>query len=1238
MIFSQTNLPWHAVKIAYGGVENSQDGFNLDAFDVHDTRPSPVPSASADPTKVTLQWPAVDLASGYRVYRSDVTGNWYRKLSEDEAHLTSNILSDNQSRVETDRSGFTTAGNWLIRGTASYTWDTTEKWQEAASLKVSTASGEEGVRTTGVAAKANTTYTAGAYVKAAAGTVLLLRLRDFTNGFGGTSTQFTAIGNWQRVSTTEITGPLSVTDLQMSISTPPSAPAATFYIDGLQIEANPAATPWVRGGTSTGSVSFASSDTTATAPSGTGYYVVTAIYPDGRESAPSAEIVPYAGVGIYDAGHPLFETVGTWSQGTNTSSVLGTLHTTSASGAARKFALSAGGFRVLGARRPEYGIAGIYVNGSLASNVDLYSASGQYKQELFRREGISGPTTLEVRYTGTKNAASSATTIALDAVEVLPGDRPWFLTARPGSNQVALEWTGTNAATLGYHIDRATTSGGPYTRLTASPVVGTVYTDTTATNGTTCYYVVYGVKSGGVLTPASNEASALPLSSSLGIDGRWPFTSVPWGPSPGYIHLESGNFVVPVTDAVIPAARLAVVLRRTYNSGDTAQRGVGIGWRLNSQQTLTDSGNTVTWTDGDGSQTLFKRQGDGSYLAEPQAFATLTKLADRWEVERKDGVRHRFDLSGRMTSVWDRNGNHIDYGFDASGNLIGITPSTGNPWSLTYVSGRLSQVTDGAGRIYQYSYDGSGRLTAVTDATGAVTTYSYDGSNRLWKVTDAEGRVSSVAYSGTRISSYTDGLGKVSTFGFDSGRATVADPLGQVTTFVINGQGRLAQVIDALSQITTLTYDASGNLTELRDALGRTTQLLNYDQWGNPGRMVDAAGGAALLQYHATLHMPTEVQDPLGRRQVNQYDAAGNATRVTVAAGTADEQVFQSTYDSRGLQRTSVDPRGVSAPAPYTTAYEYSALGFLVKLTDPLGGVTAMAYDSAGNLLEQTDPLGRKTMFEYDAAGRRTRTILPDGSEETISYDRTGYVTWVRDPMGATTRYQYDTAGRVTGQVDALGGATYFEYDAAGRQAAAIDPRGSRSITRYDALGRPISTTDPVGNTASYQYDAVGNMIQTRLPSGLAMTAEYDALNRQVRMTIPPAETEVQYDALGNRVLTRDGNGNWTRYEYDNLNRLVKVYDALNLDAAGQRVAGARFTRYTYDKAGNRLTTVDALNQTTAWTYDALNRLVTMVTRGVRCCRTVFHACLHPSCLRRWSSVSVAPPTTGRLPSALPTF
>ena len=86
---------------------------------------------------------------------------------------------------------------------------------------------------------------------------------------------------------------------------------------------------------------------------------------------------------------------------------------------------------------------------------------------------------------------------------------PTGLAATPGNNQVGLSWTAAAGATS-YNVKRGTVSGGPYTTIsTPGAVTGSTYTDASALNGTTYYYVVSAVNGGGE-SLNSTQASATP--------------------------------------------------------------------------------------------------------------------------------------------------------------------------------------------------------------------------------------------------------------------------------------------------------------------------------------------------------------------------------------------------------------------------------------------------------------------------------------------------------------------------------------------------------------------------------------------------------------------------------------------------------------------------------------------------------------------------------------------------------
>jgi len=105
------------------------------------------------------------------------------------------------------------------------------------------------------------------------------------------------------------------------------------------------------------------------------------------------------------------------------------------------------------------------------------------------------------------DAAAKQSANSNAALVTLKPAAPTGLSATGGDQKVDLTWSPVTGATS-YNIYRSLTTGGPYGTAIVSPTAS--YTDSTVTNGTKYYYVVYAVNSAGE-SATSSEVSATPV-------------------------------------------------------------------------------------------------------------------------------------------------------------------------------------------------------------------------------------------------------------------------------------------------------------------------------------------------------------------------------------------------------------------------------------------------------------------------------------------------------------------------------------------------------------------------------------------------------------------------------------------------------------------------------------------------------------------------------------------------------
>jgi RHS repeat-associated protein len=664
-------------------------------------------------------------------------------------------------------------------------------------------------------------------------------------------------------------------------------------------------------------------------------------------------------------------------------------------------------------------------------------------------------------------------------------------------------------------------------------------------------------------------------------------------------------FTHPITDLAL-AGPLPFVFQRSYSSSACQEdRGLGFGWAhslgwsievgARNVTVLTDRGVSVTFALPEIGHSVV---GDWGWLVRRDNAGFALDVGDqRWRIfstRAQDGRSYLLD------AVEDRNGNRV---------------------TLTYDGGKLSRVTDSAGRVVKVTATPEGRIASLEVKTAehrgrwiAFATYAYDDSGRLVRVTDADGHSFVYEYDEhNRLVRDTDRAGLSFCFRYDEkdrGIEAWGEYVGRrdpsladdVPTFLADGRTRAKGIYHRKIDYHSRGYTEVTDTTETRRYFGNKWGTLDkavaggavisskYDEHGFEIEKTDALGSTWRWVRDGRGRVLERI-DPLGRRMVIDRDAAGLPVRVVDPAG----GVALAWRDSRGNLELIKDAAGGSrqfkanerglittetGPTGATTQYAYDAAGNLAQVTQPNGGVWTMAYDGLGRLLSMRGPLGAETRHAYTDRGDLVATYDPAGGVTRYAYDGEGHLTQVTSPQGQVTHLVWGGYHKLCARRDANGHVVRLAYSREGRLVAVVNEREELHRFTYDRTGQLVGEETFDGSTLRYRNDAAGRLVRIENGAGEITELVYDAAGQLIERHLSDDTAEVfAYDARGDVIAAANASGE-IRLERDALGRVVREV---------QNVAGEmHWVQVAYDLAGNRVSRATSLEHTETVERDAM--------------------------------------------------
>jgi RHS repeat-associated protein len=712
------------------------------------------------------------------------------------------------------------------------------------------------------------------------------------------------------------------------------------------------------------------------------------------------------------------------------------------------------------------------------------------------------------------------------------------------------------------------------------------------------------------------------------------------------VIMASGRLTESVTDVSIPGRGVPLSVQRTYNSDMVGESGLfGDGWRSNLDVSLAELSSEVVITQENGSIAPFSKiPATGGLEAPDRVQATLVKEVDgTWTFVRDKTQTLRFDSSGRLTALTDRNGYTTSLDYPSSSEIL-MTEPGGRTLTFTLNDGLVASVVDSVipSRAVTYSYQGtyldqveSFKMNAA-DSTPVTWGYDYDpGTGRLESVTDprgnsnfthydAEGRVDyQIDYAGARSDIVYGGSGndRWTEVEFPANNTSGIRPKikyefeGYVMTARTTGAGpgerrwryehdpvllAITKVIAPDDTVVSETsYDDAGNPETVTDALDRTT-VVTWDEFNNP----------------------LTVTDPEGTVTTNTYDIFGNLTETSRPLKDSSGAVIDTavtTFERSDAAHPDdvtavVDPDQHGSPTPAKALFSYDAdYGWVTSASDPAGNVTTYDIDDLGRVQSVTEPNGNApgatasdyttvlTTNDFGLITSRTNPLLETAS---VVRDSNGNVVTATDPDGDVTTTSFDEMDRPTiSQTDGITTETIRYPD--GSIERQRNGKGHDTLYAYNVHGEVTSTTDPNQHTTTYNYNNRGELETRQDPSGSCPTVgcviyTYDDAGQLTAIDYADADTPdtgFTYDLLGRRETATVIGSDVYQWNWDSLGRLRSTTDpdqtwvGYDYDLRGNLTSlrypnGQTVTR-GFDLASRLASITDWLGNTTTFAYDA---------------------------------------------------
>jgi YD repeat-containing protein len=377
------------------------------------------------------------------------------------------------------------------------------------------------------------------------------------------------------------------------------------------------------------------------------------------------------------------------------------------------------------------------------------------------------------------------------------------------------------------------------------------------------------------------------------------------------------------------------------------------------------------------------------------SYQYVTKVPGGYVRTSENGHTEKFNDTGKLVHVSDRNGNFIDLSYNGEN--------------------KLERIVDNSNRRMRFHYNPMGRVEMIEGENGQKATYEYNGSGMLTKSHDVNNNVYTFKYDRAPVYQPVPVVPNMIEIGY-SDKTTM-----QMSYYPVKQLESVKTVKERDGTLTEYTYTRDNGdkghfsvAVSVKGADGKKISMSKYeyfmkrkadgDEWQY--KMVTTIDDDRTeTTYNECCGLPLIIKHN-GEETSFEYDVKGHVTKKITPS-----EITDLTYDqkvgkvSRVVRYSKTDKRQAT-----WSEFQYDPKGNLIFAKNSEKRGVRLFYDQNGRIRSMVDQSHRRIDFKYNENSKPVEISDPSLGTITVSYYNSGEIKKVESTAGRKIALQVTSA------------------------------------------------------------------------------------------------------------------------------------------------------------------------------------------------------------------------------------